>query len=112
MVNRVIELFADVAANDTDAELGRASPREGKVYNVEEVFFRSESEGEFTVELDERALIQDLDTQTAPGVSERLVVNWTVRSGEDLVALGTDESGGQNEMATVLVVDEVDAGGA
>jgi len=110
MVNRVIELSATVGANATDTELGRTTPREGKVFDVEELYFRSESEGEFSLELDERALIRDLDSQAAPTVSERLVTNLRVTSGEDLVALGTDESGANNEMAAVVVVDEVDAG--
>jgi len=110
MVNRVLELKADVGSNATDTELGRETPREGKVFEVQELYFRAESEGEFSVEIDERALIEDIDSQAAPTVSERLVVNYTIESGTDLVALGTDESGASNEMAVYLVVDEVDAG--
>jgi len=110
MVNRLLELKADVGSNATDTELGRETPREGQVFEVQELYFRAESEGEFSVEIDERALIEDIDSQAAPTVSERLVVNYTIESGTDLVALGTDESGGSNEMAVYLVVDEVDAG--
>jgi len=110
MVNRLLELKTDVGANATDTELGRETPREGKTFEVQEIYARTESEGEISVEIDERALIEDVDTQAFPTVSERLVVNYTIESGTDLVALGTDESGSSNEMAVYLVVDEVDAG--
>lgn len=110
MVNRILELKTDVGANGTDVELGRETPREGKVFEVQELYARTESEGELTIEIDERALIDEVDTQAFPTVSERLVVNYQIQAGTDIVALGTDESGGNNEMAVYLVVDEVDAG--
>lgn len=110
MVNRLLELKTDVGANGTDVELGRETPREGKVFEVQELYARTESEGELTIEIDERALIDEVDTQAFPTVSERLVVNYQIQAGTDLVALGTDESGASNEMAVYIVVDEVDAG--
>jgi len=62
MVNRVLELKTDVGANGTDVELGRETPREGKVFEVQEIYARTESEGEISVEIDERALIEDVDS--------------------------------------------------
>lgn len=111
MVHRVINWEASVSANGTDEQLNSQSPREGNQWNVEEIWFRNASEGEFTVSLRERNLINDLDTQAAPTESERLLVNWTVSFGENLDVLGTDESGSSNEMAMYALVDEVEASG-
>jgi len=106
MVNRVIELKTDVSSNATETLLGTEEPRQGVQLDVQEIYGRFEGEGTVTIEIDERAVIDGVDTQAFPSVSERLVTNYSLEAGRALRAIGSDESGSQNEMAVYLVVDE------
>lgn len=110
MVTRILQYAADLAANDTAVEADTKSPRDGQMWEVQEIYSTQEADVDMTLLLNERKLFDRVTSTDLPDPDNGLPVNITVRQGDDLTVTMT-ETGGTDpaEQTLYVVVDETSA---
>lgn len=107
MVFRILKYQTTMTANTTDQEVDSRSPREGQVWEVQELFTDQLTDTRDSLVLNERKLFDNIPSEELPDPDNGLPIdNLRVESGDDLQILATEEAGNTNEHRVYVVIDE------
>lgn len=106
MVSRILKFQATMTANTTDQEVDTKSPRDGQVWDVQELWTDQLTDTRDSLTLNERKLFDNIPSEELPDADNGIPLNITVRSGDDLAVLATEEAGNTNEHRVYIAVDE------
>lgn len=106
MVTRILKYELTLTANTTDQELDSKSPRDGQVWEVQELFTDQLTDADDSLTLNERKLFDNIPAEDLPNPDNGLPLNIRVQSGDDLAVLASETAGNTNTHRVYIVVDE------
>lgn len=106
MVSRILKYQATMTANTTDQEVDSKSPRDGQVWEVQEIYTDGLTDTRDSLSLNERKLFDNIPSEELADEDNGLPLNIRVEAGDDLAVLATEEAGNTNEHRVYIVVDE------
>lgn len=110
MVTRILDYELDIASGAIDSEADSKSPRDGQMWEVQEIYNDQVSNLELSLVLNERKLFDNIPAPDLADENNGLPVNITVTQGDDLDVLMSDPGGNNpGEAHVYVVVDEMSA---
>ena len=109
MVVRIQADSVSIDANAKEASVVTLSPPEGKVYNILEIALGASGAGYFSIYIQNQRIAHPLDKDALALDSRRILVDWSLKQGEELKIVFTDKSGASNTAKYLIVFEEVPA---
>lgn len=106
MVTRILKYEATMTANTDGQELDSKSPRDGQMWDVQEIYTDGLTDTDDSLILNERRLFDSIPSEDLADADNGLPVNIMVRSGDDLAVESDETAGNTNTHRVYVVVDE------
>jgi hypothetical protein len=103
MVNQIIVLEGTVSAGDAIAQVDSVSPASGETITVSGYYTDADTSTEYTIQLEEQTLIDELPGGDAPTKSEPHPLDLRLEQGDDL-KFAVSEAGGNGQTVEVYLL--------
>jgi hypothetical protein len=103
MVNQVIVLEGTVSAGDAISQVDSVSPASGETITISGYYTDGNTDTEYTVQLEEQTLIDEIPGEDAPTESEPHPLDLRLEQGDDL-KFAVTEAGGNGQTVEVYLL--------